>query len=134
MIRRFLLSTGVAALGVGALAPAVAAVEEWCATDPAVPIRTPAGSTVVVHVTNSALGTQHEAALRDAAITTSVKRARGSGTDVEIHVTVPDDRFASGYPTRAVVSTRPWGAGTVLATAAGKSGRVMKLRFHLDTP
>ena len=134
MIRRLLLSKVVAVLGVGVLAPAVAAMDEWCAADPAVVIRTPGGNTVVVHVVNEALGTEHAAALRKAAVTTSTRPAGASATDVEIQVTVPHDTIATGFSTRTSASTLPWGRGTLLATATGKSGRAMKLRFRLDVP
>ena len=129
-----MLSNAVAVLGVGVLAPAVSAADEWCADDPAVVIRTPGGNTVVVHVVNEALGTEHAAAVRKAAITTSTRRAGASATEVEIQVTVPNDASAAGFSTRTSASTLPWGRGTLLATATGKSGRAMKLRFRLDVP
>src|SRR5687767_3132230 len=106
----------------------------WCETDPAVVVHTPGGSTVVVHLTNAALGTEHAAALRAATITTTVQAGSGSTTDVEVEVTVPDDAHATRFATRSVVSTGPWGDGTVLATDTGKSGQPMKLRFRLDVP
>ena len=118
---------------VAVAAPAMAG-DEWCPADPAVVVRTPAGNTVVVHITIWALGAEHAAALRDAAIVTSVTAASSSATDVEIQVTVPDDAYATGFSTRVVASTHPWEAGTVLATDAGKSGQAMKLRFRLDVP
>ena len=134
MNRRFALCGVVAVVGVGAMAPTAGAYEEWCEADPAVVIRTPGGNTVVVHVTNAALGTAHAAALRAASISSTVQAGGGAGTDVEIEVTVPDDAVATGFATRTMVSTLPWGAGTVLATDTGNSGRVMKLRFRLDIP
>lgn len=134
MIRRLVVCGVVALLGVGAMAPAAGAYDEWCESDPAVVVRTPGGNTVVVHVTNAALGTEHVAALRAASISSTVQAGTGAGTDVEIEVTVPDDAVATGFATRTTASTLPWGAGTVLATDTGKSGQVMKLRFSLDVP
>jgi hypothetical protein len=134
MIRRFLLCGVVALLGVGALAPAAGAYDEWCEVDPAVLVRTPGGNTVVVHITSAALGIEHEAALRAASISTTVQAGGAGGTDVEIEVTVPDDALATGFSTRTMASTLPWGTGTVLATETGKSGQAMKLRFRLDIP
>ena len=116
------------------LATPALAGDEWCAGDPAVMVRTPGGSTVVVHVTLWALGAEHQAALRDVAIVTTATAATGPATDVEIEVTVPDDAYATGFSTRAVASTLPWEAGTLLASDAGKSGQAMKLRFRLDVP
>ena len=134
MIRRPLLSAVVALLSAGALAAPALAGDEWCPADPAVVVRTPGGNTVVVHVTVWALGAEHRAALRDAAIVTTARAASSIATDVEIQVTVPNDAYATGFSTRAVVSTLPWEAGTVLATDGGKSGQAMKLRFRLDVP
>ena len=129
-----MLSTAVAGLGLSAVAAPAIAGDEWCPADPAVVVRTPAGNMVVVHVTIWALGAEHKAALRDAAIVTTATAASSAATDVEIQVTVPDDAYATGFSTRAVASTHPWEAGTVLATDEGKSGQAMKLRFRLDIP
>ena len=124
----------VALLSTGALAAPALAGDEWCPSDPAVVVHTPGGNTVVVHVTIWALGTEHQAALRDAVIVTTATAAPGPTTDGEIRVTVPDDAYATGFPTRATASTHPWEAGTVLARDEGKSGQPMKLRFRLDVP
>jgi hypothetical protein len=134
MKRRF-VAAAAALLCLGVLAPAVSAGDDWCSTDPAVVIHTPGGNTVVVHLTDSALGSEHAAALRDAEITQTVQTVSNQpATDVEIQVVVPDDAFATGFRTQSVASTQPDGAGTVLASDEGKSGQTMKLRFRLDVP
>ena len=129
------LVVGVAAVLLAlALTPTVWA-DEWCQNDPAVVIRTPAGKTVVVHVTNYALGAQHLNALNAARIDQAVRpAANGHGTQVAIEVTVPDDAYASGFPVRSVVSTKPFGRGTVYDDESGLSGNTLRLSFRLDVP
>lgn len=128
----------VVALVVGLLllapgAPPAAASDEWCESDPAVAIRTPAGAVVVVYVTNGALGAEHRPALARTRIDYAAAVAPGgAGTLVDLEVMVPDDggRFA----TRSVVSTGPLKTGAVLATAEGRSGQPMRLWFVLAVP
>ncbi|HET7771089.1 MAG TPA: hypothetical protein VFN74_20110 [Chloroflexota bacterium] len=127
-----MLSTVLAAGSASALASTAGAADEWCEVDPAVVIRTPGGNKVVVHVTYAALGREHQATLRETAISTTVRAAGPSATDVEIQVLIPNDRFATGFQTRSMVSTLPFGKGTPLASDQGKSGQAMKLRFRLD--
>jgi hypothetical protein len=92
---------------------------------------------VPLHVTTYAEGAQHEAALRLARIETQTTPTKqGRATQVTITVLIPNDGTRDGagetFRTRSVVSTRPGGSGTVLATASGRSGTVMTLRFTLD--
>jgi len=128
----------MALLCLGLLVPAASADEElWCdnGSDPTVVISTPGGNTVVVHVTNWAQSSVHQAALRAATITYTAQPVTGQpATDVEIQVTVPDDQYETGFRIRSVASTQPFGAGTVLASEEGKSGQAQKLRFRLDVP
>ncbi|CAA9301653.1 MAG: hypothetical protein AVDCRST_MAG77-5717 [uncultured Chloroflexi bacterium] len=109
------------------------ASEEWCSADPAVPVRTPGGATVVVYLNEYALGTEHRAALARATHSCSVTAAPGGrGTDVEITVLIPGDRTDSSFRTRATVTTAPGGRGAVLDSREGVSGVPLVLRFRLD--
>lgn len=133
-MKRLFLSILMALLCLGALVPVASADYEWeCDTDPTVVISTPGGNTVVVHVTDSAQDSVHLAALRAVAISYTTQAVTGQpATDVEIQVTVPDDQYETNFPVRSVASTQPFRAGTVLASADGKSGQTLKLRFRLD--
>lgn len=135
-MKRRLLSALVALVCLGVLAPAVSAGEEgWCQSDPAIAVRTPAGNTVVVHLTLMAQGTEHAAALRDAVESYTVEAVSNQpATDVEIRVLVADDEYGSGFSTISTASTQPFGGGTVLDSETGKSGQLVRLRFRVDVP
>jgi hypothetical protein len=135
-----LVAAGTAAL---AMAPAAAA-EDWCDMDPRLPVVTPGGSRQDVYVTVGALGSTHRRALHQAAIGWTAKSITG-GTEVTITVTVPLDESQTPdrtgarsadrtpFPTRAVVSTQPYGKGTVLARKDdGKAGTEMRLTYSLN--
>ncbi len=117
-------------------APAAFAGDTWCYTDPAVIITTPAGNVVPVYVTNGAYGLVHLTSLETAQISYRAEPAHrhGSGTDVVIQVTVPNDLFGSGYPVSSTVSSGPFATGTIYATAAGSAGSPATLSFYLDVP
>ena len=133
-MRRRLVAGAAAVLLALALTP-TAWADEWCQSDPPVIIRTPAGKVVVVHVTNYALGRQHLKAVVSARIDKSVRpAANGRGTDVGIDVVIPNDAHATGFPVRSVVSTGPFGRGTVYDDESGVSGNTLRLRFTLDVP
>ena len=107
--------------------------DEWCESDPAVVIRTPQGKTVVVHVTNYALGAQHIKALRDAKIDHAERPTpNGRGTRVGVEVVIPNDAYGTGFPVRSVVSSRAHGGGTVYDEERGVSGNTLRLSFTLD--
>lgn len=127
--------TAAAAALVVAGAPAVHA-EDWCDVDPAVRVITPKGSRQTVHLTVSALGDAHRMALKRAAVDwTAVPE--GTGTRVTITVVVPLERGLNGvpapFPTRALVTTRAFAQGTVLARSAeGPAGTPLTLSYYLD--
>jgi hypothetical protein len=107
--------------------------EDWCTSDPALPIRTPGGSNVVVYVTNSALGSQHLASLQQAAISyVATPAAGGSATDVVVSVLIPGDLSDPSYAVRSVVSSSAHASGTIYETKSGSAGTVMQLSFRLN--
>jgi hypothetical protein len=113
-------------------ASTASAMESWCEDDPPVLIVTPGGATVVVYVTTGAMGLEHLPAVQLATIRHSVKSAKGGlATRVDMTVEVPNDVFASNFPTRTTVSSGPFKTGTVYATATGRAGEPMRLAFQL---
>jgi hypothetical protein len=118
------------------------AIAEWCEVDPALVVRTPAGSVVLLHVTNSGLGLEHLGAVRQATISSTTSPVGGgpdpAGPDgafrVEVVVEVPLGAGGERFPTKSLVSTRPYAGGTVLAAVSGESGSPMRLAFRLDEP
>ena len=138
MVRVLLVALVLLAALLGPAAPARAGAE-WCDTDPLVLVTTPDGDVIPVYVLIGVRGAEHLSAALAATLFTAVGEpveATGSGRAfrVTITVTVPDDAFASGFPTRAAASTGPLGIGTVYATTEKTSGAPMTLRFTLDIP
>ena len=124
----------MALLALTAGVPAASA-EEWCDTDPTVIVRTPGGSTVVVHATIGVQSSDHLSAARAATIAQTVQATNdGLGTNVQLDVVVPDDQYATGFPVRVVASSGPFGGGTVYDDESGQSGKVVKLKFTLSVP
>ena len=134
--RRFLMALiGVCLLAALTWAPVTLAGAEWCDTDPLVLVQTPGGATVPVYVTNGALGVEHLPAVLLAAISYTASPTNGGrATLVKMDVVVPDDEFASRFPTRSVASTGPMATGAIYASTTGYSGKVMRLVFKLDVP
>ncbi len=165
MRRRTVTSTMAGAFlgGLGLIlapSPATHAGDEWCMSDPALPIRTPGGHTVIVFLNNYALGTQHRPALAQATHHYVARPAEGgAATAVELSVLIPADAPDAGsearpprthggdgrgsaptdtsdarFPVRSVVTSRPHAGGDVLAAASGLSGEALVLRFTLPVP
>ena len=118
------------------------AIAEWCEVDPPLVVRTPGGRVVVLHVTNYGLGREHLRAVRRATISSTTSPAgsapagapRAGAFLVRVVVEVPLGAGGERFPTKSVVSTRPFAKGTVLAEASGHSGGPMRMEFRLDEP
>jgi hypothetical protein len=121
----------VAAAIAGLLAACIAAVPaqaaEWCIHDPQLVIQMPRGGSVTVYVTEGALGSQHQAALASAWIGYTT-RSRGH---VTIYDYIPSDLHGS-FPTEMIVSSQPYGAGTVYGSTFGRSGSTMVVSFNVS--
>ena len=124
----------MALLALTAAAP-TAWADEFCETDPVVTVRTPGGNTVVVHATIGVPTSDHLPAARAATVAQTVEATSdGQGTNVQLEVVVPDDQYATGFPVRVVASSGPFGGGTVYDDEGGQSGKVVKLKFTVNTP
>lgn len=116
-------------------AAAVHAGEDTCTVDPPLQIRTPAGNSVVVMMTDSALGLEHKEALKAAVHTyVTTPALGGTATDVVLTVLVPGDIYAATFPVSTVASSGPWATGTIYASADGVAGTPMTLSFRLNVP
>ena len=136
--RRALLSLGGAVAGaagaLGGAVPAALAGEEWCSDDPEVVITTPAGHTVVVHVTNYGRGARYLPAVAAARTWHARQAVPGqAATDVWVYSVIPNYRFER-FDVRAVTSTGLDATGTILASAAGRSGDKLTMYFRLAVP
>ena len=126
--RATLLST---LLLLGATATAHAG-DEWCSADPALPIKTPGGNTVVVHVTNYGLGRIHHVAVQQANTSYAVSAADNGGTNVTVTVFIRGDIFDPSFATRSVVSSGANATGTAYASTSGNAGTAMTMSFRLN--
>ena len=135
---RLLVIALVVSVAIFGSTPRAVGAAEWCDTDPVLVIETPGGALVTVYLLVGALGAEHlpaaQAASLLAANETVKSVAGGQATRVTVTVTVPDDPFASGFPTRATVSSLPLGSGVVYDATEGTSGAPMTLRFTLPIP
>ena len=133
-MRRRLCSVVVAFALLSALAPPAGASDEWCATDPPVQIRTPAGTNYTVFVTELALGMQYADLLKEATVTTErvEPTADRQGTWVVLSVLIPKGNTA-GFRTGAEVRDKPNGP-LLAATYDGWSGVPMRLSFTIPVP
>jgi hypothetical protein len=135
MRKRRLLATMIsAATGAGAasagLSTAVFASDEWCEVDPPVQIITPNANRIVVFVVDAA-AEEYREFIKRPAITYSVVRAKGGGTQVTLTVVIP---LASGvsFPVRSCVWSSPGQAGQLLSELRGTAGETLSHSFHLD--
>ena len=135
-MRRRVVAALVALGGLTAAAAPAGAGEEWCESDPVVPVTTPKGNVVVVYVLTGAAGAEHLPAVLAAEYRyTATAAAGGARTLVELDVLVPAAAAGGGpFATRAAASTGPLKSGTLLASTTGSSGQPMRLRFELDVP
>lgn len=119
----------------GALAACVAiqaqAAAELCLVDPELIIQLPSKDSVTVFVTEGAPAA-HLQTLQLAKITYTA-RATGPGSTAQVTVYdyIPDDAGAR-FATLMIVSSQPFGAGTVYGSTSGTSGVTMKVTFLIS--
>ena len=135
-MKRIAVAVLLALLPLVAVVPAASAgSNDWCDDDPLVVIVTPAGNPVPLYNTNGAQGLEHLVSVQLAqAVYTAQPENGGTATLVKLQVTVPNDLFGAGYPTRTRISTGPMGTLDVLAETTGNAGKAMKVQFTLNVP
>ena len=134
MVRSVVAVLLALAVLLGPAAPAGAG-EEWCESDPIVPITTPKGNVVPVYVLTGAQGLEHLPAVLAAQYQyTAASTGGGTGTLVELDVLVPTGATGGPFATRSTASTGPVKTGDILASTAGRSGEPLRLRFELAVP
>jgi hypothetical protein len=133
-MRRWIAALLTAVSMLVAIVPGVGAVAEWCEDDLPVTIVTPAGSHVLLHVTNYGQGLENLPYVQQARIVGQTVRVTGQGeqTKVEVLVYIPSSPSGKQFKTRSVISTGEFAAGTVYDESNGVSGKLTKLKFTLD--
>jgi len=99
----------------------------WCRIDPILTL--PGGLTV--YVTEGVLGSQHEAILASSEVTYTVRFVSRKSVVVAVDDYIPTDSYGS-FPTEMIVSSMPFGGGTVYGSASGTSGSTMEVVFSID--
>ncbi len=135
-MRRRVVAVLGALVGLTASVAPAGAGDEWCESDPVVPVTTPKGNVLVVYVLTGAAGMEHLPAVLAAEYRYTATAARGgTSTLVELDVLVPAGVTGGGpFATRSAASTGPLKSGTLLASTTGWSGKPMRLRFELGVP
>ena len=136
-MRRMILVAALMLALVAVSAAPVSAGEEWCDADPVLVVVTPHGAIVPLFVDTGAQGGLLNLPIALLAVLQTQYTAHpgpgGRGTVVDLAVTVPHIGLLSrgSFATRTVVSSGPFGTGTVYGRATGTSGRVMHVTFTL---
>ncbi len=121
----------------GLLAACVAvqaeAAAELCLVDPRLVIQLPSKDYLTVFVTEGAMGTEHLPTLHLAEITYTAEATADKHTaQVTVYDYIPDDAIGR-FTTLMIVSSEPFGAGTVYGSANGTSGVTMTVPFLIST-
>jgi hypothetical protein len=130
MFRRLLLGVAVGAVAIVVATPVEAS--DWCIRDPALVFSAPHAkhTKITIYATEGVQGQQHASALRKVHLDFKTKPGKGRGTiNVTVHANVPrqgHERFA----TVLIVSSEPFGAGTIYGVAIGTSGHDMHVSFE----
>lgn len=131
MIRRFIIAVAVAFLGILVATPASAA--EWCLHDPALVFSAPHAkhTKITIYATEGVQGAEHAGALAKAHVKFKTKPGKTPGTiELDIHANVPG-KDHQHFATVLVISSQPFGQGTIYAVTMGTSGHDMHVRFVL---
>ena len=138
MTRSLLVALCAVALLCAMPVSTASAGREFCWSDPAVPLTTPAGNRLVVFLTLGAPGERYLDELARHQLTTTAVRtvlADGSaGTLFTLTILVPDDTTHGAFPTTNIVSSEANANGTLHARVNGTSGQTVRLQFTVAVP
>jgi hypothetical protein len=129
MIRRFILGVAVGLLAAFIATPAEAA--EWCLHDPALVFSAPHSKhKITIYATEGVAGAAHENALAKSHLDFKAKPGKGHGTmQLDVHAKIPGKDHDS-FATVLVVSSAPFGAGTIYGVVFGRSDHDMHVSFQ----
>jgi hypothetical protein len=133
MIRRLIVAGAIGILTVFVATPVEAA--EWCLHDPALVFKVPdSKQRITIYATEGVQGTRYEGRLKHAKLDFDAKADKRHGTvHIRIRANIPGQGRES-FATVLVVSSEPYGAGTIYGVVMGRSGHRMELsfEFHYD--
>jgi hypothetical protein len=135
---RLVVALCAVALLCATLVPTASAARDWCSTDPAVPLTTPAGNRLVVFLTLGAPGERYLDELARHQLTTTATPTfltdGSAGTRFTLTVLVPDDAKQGQFPTTNIVSSEANAGGTIHARADSTSGQTVRLQVTVAVP
>ncbi|HEV8382132.1 MAG TPA: hypothetical protein VGQ29_11125 [Gemmatimonadales bacterium] len=133
MIRRLIVAGAIGILTVFVATPVEAA--EWCLHDPALVFKVPdSKQRITIYATEGVQGTRYEGRLKHAKLDFDAKADKRHGAvHIRIRANIPGQGRES-FATVLVVSSEPYGAGTIYGVVMGRSGHRMELsfEFHYD--
>jgi hypothetical protein len=129
MIRRVIVAGVIGILAALIATPAEAA--EWCLHDPALVFKAPhSKQRITIYATEGVQGTRYESRLKHAKLDFEAKADKRHGTvHIRIRANIPGKGHES-FATVLVVSSAPYGAGTIYGVVMGRSGHRMELAFE----
>ncbi len=119
------LAGALAALLVAA--PNVRAEAQLCLSDPPLQILLASGDEITVYVTEGA-AVQHLDAIQHATISYTARAMRAGASVIRVKDSIPTDS-SGGFPVFVIVSSQPFGNGTVYGRATGTAGTPIIVSF-----
>ena len=129
---RPVVALGLSVLLLAATVAGVGAGDTWCDIDPAVPIKTPAGNTVVVHVWQNGPG-EHIGALAAASRVASTTSTADGKTEVTLRIRA-ENRHGHSHWMVSQVWTEPQGRGQMYSLKDGWMNDELVHVFTVDVP
>jgi hypothetical protein len=130
-MRRWSIAAAAAGLLALCLAVPAQAVAEWCTIDPELSIQTSPGQSFTVFVTESVDSSKHQAALALATTSYTTRSLSKTSVLVTVYDYIPGDA-GPPFATRMIVSSQPFGAGTLYGSAYGTSDTTMSISFWVN--
>jgi hypothetical protein len=130
MLRRLVVGVSLGILAVFVATPVQAA--EWCLHDPALHFDAPHSKLkITVYAMAGVQGVDNAWALEKAHVDIEAKPGNGTGLVlVRVRTNIPQkDHHA--FSTVLLVSSRPYGGGTIFGVVMGRSGQTMQLLFSM---
>jgi hypothetical protein len=130
-MKRWSMAAAAAGLLTLCVALPVQAVAEWCTIDPELSIQTSPHESFTVFVTEGVEGSQHQAVLVLAKASYTIHTASKKSVLVTVYDYIPGDTGPT-FRTRMIVSSQPFGAGTLYGSAYGTSDTTMSISFWVN--
>ena len=129
-MKRWMIAVPTAGLLAACLAVSAQAAE-WCLRDPQLTIQASHKQSLIIYVTEGAMGSQHQPTLASSRIAYAT-RSDKNGLTLTVYDYIPSDHYGT-FATEMIVSSQPFGTGLVYGFATGTSGTTMTVRFRVNS-